>query len=219
MRDAASPTIGSMGSLSRSQLVVYGAVAVVLLLVGARWIRSGDAGGTPAGGVTYGDSGSAGSTSADATGLSVDSQGGTDVVVDVAGAVTDPGVYRLPAGSRVNDAVERAGGATAAASVESINLAARLTDGQQVVVPEKVRGSAGAVASAGTATEGQTGPINLGSATVEQLDTIEGIGPVTAQKILEFRDQHGGISSIDQLDQIDGIGPATMETLRSGLQP
>src|SRR5204862_2182372 len=110
-----------MGSLSRSQLIVYGAVAVVLLLVGARWIRSGDAGGTPAGNVSYGDGGSGG--------FSVDSQGGSDVVVDIAGAVSKPGVYRLPAGSRVNDAVKRAGGATGRASVESINLAARLTDG------------------------------------------------------------------------------------------
>ncbi len=207
-----------MGSLSRSQLVVYGAVAIVLLLVGARWIRSGDASGTPAGEVTYGDTGSA---AGDGTGgLSIDAQGGTDVVVDVAGAVADPGVYRLPAGARVNDAVQRAGGATARASVESINLAARLTDGQQVVVPEKVQGSSATVASSsGTATTEPAAPINLGTATVEQLDTIEGIGPVTAQKILEFRDQHGGISSVDQLDQIDGIGPETMETLRSSLQP
>jgi competence protein ComEA len=207
-----------MGSLSRSQLVVYGAVAVVLLLVGARWIRSGDASRTPAGDVTYGDS-SATSGSATPSGFSVDAEGGTDVVVDVAGAVTQPGVYRLPAGARVNDAVDRAGGATARASVESINLAARLTDGQQVVVPERVPGSSAAVASSASLPGAPAGPISLGSATVEQLDTLEGIGPVTAQKILEFRDEHGGISSIDQLDQIDGIGPATMETLRDGLQP
>ena len=206
-----------MGSLSRSQLVVYGAVAVVLLLVGARWIRSGGADGADTGGVSYGDSGSSTAASGTADGFSVDAQGGTDVVIDVAGAVADPGVYRLPAGSRVNDAVQRAGGATGRATVEAINLAARLTDGQQVVVPEKVAGAT-AVASSGTSSE-PAGPIGLGTATVEQLDTIEGIGPVTAQKILEFRDQHGGVSSVDQLDQIDGIGPATMDTLRSSLQP
>ena len=206
-----------MGSLSRSQLVVYGAVAVVLLLVGARWIRSGDADGAPTGDVTYGNSSS---TTSGSGGFGVDANGGTDVVVDVTGAVASPGVYRLPAGSRVTDAVERAGGATAHASVESINLAARLTDGQQVVVPGEAKGSGPAVASTGAAATGeQTRPISLGTATVEQLDTVEGIGPVTAQKILEFRDEHGGISSVDQLDQIDGIGPATMETLRDGLQP
>ena len=207
-----------MGSLSRTQLVVYGAVAVVLLLVGARWIRSGDARGKPAGEVTYRGAGSSGSGDGGG-GFSVDAPGGTDVVVDVAGAVVKPGVYRLPAGSRVNDAVHRAGGATAHASVESINLAARITDGQQVVVPEKARGSSGSTVIPGAGADEQTGPISLGTATVDQLDAIEGIGPVTAQKILDFRDEHGGISSIDQLDQIDGIGPATMKALRSRLQP
>jgi len=207
-----------MGSLSRSQLIAYGAVAVVLLLVGARWIRSGAADRADTGGVSYGDGGSSTAASGTADGFSLDAQGGTDVVVDVAGAVADPGVYRLPAGSRVNDAVQRAGGATGRATVEAINLAARLTDGQQVVVPEKVAGATSVAASSGTSGE-PAGPIGLGTATVEELDTIEGIGPVTAQKILEFRDQHGGISSVDQLDQIDGIGPATMDTLRSSLQP
>src|SRR5262249_9438197 len=138
---------------------------------------------------------------------------GHDVIVHVAGAVRKPGVYRLPAGSRVTDAVRRAGGFDRGASQDSINLAARLSDGQQVVVPGP--GAAAASTSAGA----QSGPISLGSATVEQLDQIEGIGPVTAQKIIEFRDQHGGLSSINQLDQVSGIGPSTMEALRAGLQP
>ena len=209
-----------MGSLSRSQILLYGAVAAVLLLVGARWIRSGGADGDPAGQVGYSSPGSGGSSGGSAGGLNVSAQSGDDVVIDVAGAVADPGVYRLPAGSRVNDAVKRAGGATGRAEVASINLAARLTDGQQVVVPARVKS---AVATAGPASgsgpTGASGPISLGSATADQLDTIEGIGPVTAQKIVEFRAQHGGIASVDQLDQIDGIGPSTMETLRSSLQP
>src|SRR5947207_11607354 len=95
-----------MGPLSRSQRIVYGAVAVVLLLVGARWIRSGDAGGAPAGNVSYGDGGFGGGSG----GFSVDSQGGSDVGVDVAGADSKPGVYRLPAWLTVNDGVKRAGG-------------------------------------------------------------------------------------------------------------
>ena len=161
------------------------------------------------------DSGSGGA-------LVVDAEGGTDVVVDVAGAVTDPGVYRLPAGARVNDAVQRAGGATARAEIDALNLAARLTDGQQIIIPARAKSPVGV--AAGSAVPGATAttpeaPVNIGTASVEDLDTIEGIGPVTAQKILEFRDQHGGISSVDQLDQIDGIGPATMDSLRSGLQP
>lgn len=116
----------------------------------------------------------------------------------------------------MTDAVERAGGATGAALLEAINRAARLSDGQQVVVPR--RGPGGTVAAiAGAASE--EGPISLGTATVEQLDTIDGIGPVTAQDIVDFRDEHGGLSSVDQLDQISGIGPATMEALRARLQP
>jgi competence protein ComEA len=205
-----------MGSLSRSQLLVYGAVAVTLLLVGARWIRSADQPGSDPGGVSFSSS----SDSSQSTGASfgVDPQGGEDVVVDVTGAVGSPGVYRLPAGSRVNDAVQRAGGATARAEVEGINLAARLGDGQQVVVPARVPGGSATTGGSGAADAGD-GPISLGSATVEELDTIEGIGPVTAQNIVDFRDQHGGVSSVDQLDQIDGIGPATMDALRARLQP
>ena len=115
------------------------------------------------------------------------------------------------------------GGATARAEIDALNLAARLTDGQQIIIPARAKGPVGvvagpAVAGGATATDSEA-PINVGTASVDDLDTIEGIGPVTAQKILEFRDQHGGISSVDQLDQIDGIGPATMDTLRSRLQP
>ena len=138
------------------------------------------------------------------------------MVVDVTGAVRRPGVYRMPVGARVTDAVERAGGAAPGAALEAINLAARLSDGQQVLVPELGPGGT-ATAAAGASSE--DGPISLGSATVEQLETIDGIGPVTAADILEFRDQHGGLSSVDQLDQVSGIGPATMEALRARLQP
>jgi competence protein ComEA len=186
--------------LSRTQLLVYAVIAVAVLIIGARWIRAG--GGDAAGAAEL-------SFAADS---SPSREGTQDVVVHVAGAVRRPGVYRLPAGSRVTDAVRRAGGFAAGANQDAINLAARLSDGQQVVVP-------GRGAAAASAAGGQTGPVSLGSATVEQLDGIEGIGPVTAQKIIEFRDQHGGLSSIEQLDEVDGIGPSTMQTLRSGLQP
>jgi competence protein ComEA len=191
--------------LSRSQIAVYGAVCIALLLVGVRAIRSEGGATAPA---------SASFSSGGGGGFHVSAEGGRDVVVHVAGAVQRPDVYRLPDGSRVIDAVERAGGGTPRASLDSVNLAARLADGQQVVVPE--RGPGGAAISGTAADEG---PISLGSATVEQLDGIEGIGPVTAQKILEFRDQHGGLSSVDQLDQVSGIGPATMQALRGRLQP
>ena len=195
-----------MPELSRSQVVVYGAIAVALLLVGARAIRSEGAAERSFAAESSASSSAGGE-------FSISGEAG-DVVVDVTGAVARPGVYRLPAGSRVDDAVRRAGGAGARAELEAVNLAARLADGQQVVVPERAPGG-GAVVVAGD----EEGPISLGTATVEQLDTIDGIGPVTAADIVAFRDQHGGLASVDQLDQVSGIGPATMEALRARLQP
>jgi competence protein ComEA len=196
--------IGAMPELSRTQVVVYAAVAIALLLVGARAIRGEGSGEVPF-------------ASADAppaeAGFSIGGESG-DLVVDVTGAVRDPGVYRMPAGSRVHDAVARAGGAAPRAQLEAINLAARLADGQQVVVPERLPGG---VAASGAV--GAEGPISLGTATVEQLEEIEGIGPVTAAAIVEFRDEHGGLSSVEQLDQVSGVGPATMDSLRERLQP
>lgn len=194
-----------MPEMSRSQVVVYAAVAVALLLVGARAIR-GEASPEPS--FAVGAEAAPGAAS-----FSIQGAGG-DLVVDVTGAVRRPGVYRMPVGSRVNDAVARAGGAAPGAHLEAINLAARLADGQQVVVPERASGG-GAAAAAGA----EAGPISLGTATVEQLEEIEGIGPVTASAIVEFRDERGGLASVDQLDQVPGIGPATMESLRARLQP
>lgn len=195
-----------MPEISRTQLFVYAAVAVALLLIGVRALQA-ERGQQASFEVESGTEGVGG-------GFSLDGEGG-DVVVDVTGAVRRPGVYRLPAGSRVEDAVARAGGAAGDAVLEAINLAARLADGQQVVVPSSRPGAT--VAAAGAVSE--DGPISLGTATVEQLDTIDGIGPVTAEDIVEFRDEHGGLASVEQLDQVSGIGPATMEALRDRLQP
>jgi competence protein ComEA len=207
-RERAGPIIAAMSELSRSQILVYGAIAVALLLVGARAIGHEDGGSAAAFGSSPASHGS--------SDFGVSEEGGRDVVVDVAGAVRRPGVYRLPSGARVTDAVQRAGGGSGNALLDQINLAARLGDGQQVVVPER---TPGALASGATAASSDEAPISLGSASAEQLDTIEGIGPVTAQDIIGFRDQKGGLSSIEQLDQISGIGPATMEALRKRLQP
>ncbi|MGB7588562.1 MAG: ComEA family DNA-binding protein [Solirubrobacterales bacterium] len=195
-----------MPDLSRSQVVVYGAVAVALLFVGARAIRAEGSGGSP--------NLPPAKPSSAASSISVSGSGG-DVVVDVAGAVRRPGVYRLPAGARVVDAIQRAGGPAGGAVLEAINRAARLTDGQQVAVPAE---GPGAVAGAAASTA-EAGPISLAAATPEQLDTIDGIGPVTAQKIIEYRNQNGGLASVEQLNEVSGIGPATMESLRARLQP
>jgi len=212
-------SVAGMPELSRTQIAVYGAIAVALLFVGARAVRGEGGGGSEGYTSSYaygsGDEGADVGTG-DEESFSVEG-GGSDVVVDVTGAVRDPGVYRLPAGSRVDDAVKRAGGETGKAVLESVNLAARLADGQQVVVPERAPGGT-VVGAAGPGGE-EDGPISLGTATAAELDTIDGIGPVTAEDIIEFREEHGGLSSVDQLDQISGIGPATMEALRARLQP
>ncbi len=136
--------------------------------------------------------------------------------VHVVGAVRRPGLYRLPEGSRVADAVTRAGGATRKAQLELVNLAARIADGEQVVVPR--RGAAAAVGGAGGAAA-TTGPVHLNTATLEQLDTLPGVGPVTAQKILDYRQKHGAFGSVDELDAIPGIGPARLEQVRDLVAP
>jgi len=194
-----------MPELSRAQILVYGALAVAVLLLGARWLRMP----AEAGAGSAAASGGSGSLSFSADAVPSEAEGSRDVVVHVAGAVSRPGVYRLPAGSRVADALQRAGGAAAGGDQNAINLAARLADGQQILVP----GPGAPAAKAGA------GPISLGTATAGQLDRIDGIGPATARDIIAFRDSHGGLSSIEELDQVSGIGPATMEALRARLQP
>ena len=132
------------------------------------------------------------------------------LVVHVAGAVRRPGLYRLAEGKRVADAVARAGGATAPADTAAINLAAPLADGMQVLVPKRVPGG-------GAETAG--GRVSLSSATAAELDSLPGIGPVTAQKILDYRAEHGGFRSVEDLDAIPGIGPARVEQLRDVVSP
>jgi len=142
------------------------------------------------------------------------------VVVDVVGAVRRPGLYRLEQGTRIADAVARAGGATGKADLSMVNLAAPLADGEQVVVPK--RGAAGAAPGAGAAGAGAaatTGPVHLSTATLEQLDSLPGIGPVTAQKILDYRTKHGAFTSVDELDAVPGIGPSRMDQLHDLVAP
>jgi competence protein ComEA len=137
------------------------------------------------------------------------------VVVHVVGAVRRPGLYRLRDGTRVADALSRAGGATRRADLAAVNLAAPLADGSQIVVPR--RAAAGAVAPG--ATSSTPAKVSLASATLEQLDALPGVGPVTAQKILDYRQQHGALRSVDDLDAIPGIGPARVEQLRDLVTP
>jgi competence protein ComEA len=127
------------------------------------------------------------------------------VVVSVVGLVAHPGLVTLPAGARVADAVAAAGGLVAPADPASINLAAVVADGQQIAVG--VPAAAGTAAAPGAAAP-TTGPVDLNAATVAVLDGLPGIGPVLAQRIVDFRSQHGRFTAVDQLDDVPGIGPA-----------
>jgi competence protein ComEA len=158
-------------------------------------------------------------TPAPDAGVRIESESGGILVVHVAGRVHRPGVYRLKDGQRIADAVRRAGGRAKGADLDAINLAAKLTDGEQVLVPRRASATTARVPAGGggggddpAAAAGAV--ISLNSASEEQLETIDGVGPATAQKIIEFRQQNGGFRSVDDLAQISGIGPKRLEAMR-----
>ena len=136
------------------------------------------------------------------------------LVVHVVGAVRRAGLFRLPDGTRVADALARAGGPTAKADVSAVNLAAPLVDGQQVIVPRR-----GPPGSSPVGVPAAGAKVSLANATVDQLDELPGIGPVTAQKIVDWRSTHGPFRSVDDLDAVPGIGPARIEQLRDLVTP
>lgn len=160
------------------------------------------------------------------------------VVIHVAGSVKHPGVYKLPADSRVDDAIQAAGGLLPGTDPDQLNLAAKLVDGTQVFVPKKgdpqtVDPSYAGGPTASTSYSSQpapvgarsgggkhpTGVISLSSATAEQLQTIPGIGPATASRILDYRKQHGRFKSVDELTAVGGIGAKKLEQMRQWLRP
>lgn len=216
-------------SPTRPQLAIYVALAIAVLLIGSRFLRDGQGIETPSPAFTPttaspgspdGLSAVAGSDAAvDATGFD-----GARLVVDVKGAVRRPGVYRLDAGARAYDAVRRAGGLTPRADRVGVNLAARVVDGGEVVVPERggaVATGASSTASGGASDEesGTDAPlsIDLNSATEQELEQLDGVGPATAANIVAYRQEHGGFASIDELDEVSGIGDAKLAAIRAQL--
>ncbi|WP_427922530.1 helix-hairpin-helix domain-containing protein [Streptomyces sp. cg40] len=149
---------------------------------------------------------------------------GAEIVVDVSGKVRKPGVHRLPAGSRVTDALRAAGGAHSGTNTEGLNLARFLVDGEQIVVggptPAAVPGAGGAAGSTGTGAVAAPGaPVSLNTATADQLNTLPGVGPVLAQHIIDYRTRHGGFRSVDELRQVNGIGDRRFADLRELVRP
>jgi competence protein ComEA len=140
------------------------------------------------------------------------------LVVDVAGAVRRPGLYHLRSGSRIDDAIAAAGGSTAKAQLDAVNLAAPVADGEQVVVPGRGVGAA-AVSSSPAAGSSPSPPLDLNTATLAQLEALPGVGPVTAQKILDYRQAHGPFHSVAELEGVPGIGPAHMAQLKGLVIP
>lgn len=136
------------------------------------------------------------------------------IVVDVTGEVRRPGVYRLRTGARVHEALRRAGGLTAEGDASGVNRAAKIADGQQIRVPERVD-----VPPSGAGARAAAGPVSLNAATAEQLDRLDGVGPATAQKIIDWRTANGGFASVDDLAQVPGIGPKRLEALRPQVGP
>jgi competence protein ComEA len=189
-----------MVEVSRQQLVVYAAALLAVALIGARYLRAER--DPPA-------------ERRQPARVALDRSGGEGTFVHVVGAVRRPGVYRLPSWARLASALRRAGGPTRRADLQGVNLAAKVSDGQQVIVPARAGGAAAATASAAAPSgTSPAAPVSLNTATVEQLDQLEGIGPVTAQKILDWRKQNGGFGSIEDLKQITGIGPKRFEALK-----
>lgn len=219
----ALPSHAGMLDDQRLRLLAYLAAAALLAVAAVRYLDAnassgGGGGGPPA--VALGEGGT-GAGGGGAPAVAAGARG--RLYVHVAGEVRKPGLYRLPAGARVAEAVERAGGPARRAELAGVNLAAPLEDGQQVIVPRRGAGGAGGAPAAGgpPGAAGAVGgaKISLATATPEQLETVDGIGPALSKRILEYRDQNGGFRSLEQLMEVDGIGEKRFETLRGAVRP
>jgi len=222
--------------LSRRQAIAYLAVAAIVAAVGGRSLLASRTANSSSATLLSALPAAAelGPASSAAPTAQASAQ---ELVAYACGAVAHPGVYRLLPGARIADLLALAGGATARADLTAVNLAAKVADGQQVVVPTKTgaaaqaqASAAGAQAGAGTgtgggastcggasATAGTTPLVNLNTATAAELDTLQGVGLVTAQKIIDYRTANGGFKSIDELKNVPGIGDVRFAAIKDSV--
>jgi competence protein ComEA len=229
--NSAPRSFGDVIDKRKAEVAAYAVAAFVVVLLAMRLLHH-DSGTGPAPKLSLEQSTSAAAPAGNPTARG---SGARVLVVDVAGEVRSPGVYRVPSGSRADLAIQRAGGVTRRAESIAVNLAMPLHDGQQIVVPRRggavpagaaAPSAAGGTGGAGAGTSGGTAPgaapaqpISLSTATVAQLDTLDGIGPTLAGRIVQYRDSHGGFRSIQELRQVDGIGDKRFAALRKAVQP
>lgn len=188
--------------LTARELAVYGVVALGLLVVGGAWLLRGRPVTAPV--ATPGP-----------VAAPTPAAERAPIIVHVAGSVRLPGVYQLAEGDRVIDAIELAGGPRKGAALEALNLAAVLTDGQQILVPKRGGGSGASGPVVGGPPPGETSDlVNVNMADAATLDTLPGIGEVLAQRIIDHREAHGPFASVDDLISVSGIGEVTLEELR-----
>jgi competence protein ComEA len=223
-RNSRPRNFGCVIDRRKAEIAGYAVAAFVLVLLVMRLLHH-DQSGAPAGArVSLASPGGSDSSTGGGAATTGEAVKGRMLVVDVAGEVRRPGVYRVPPGSRVDSAVQQAGGVTRRGESAAVNLAMPLQDGQQIVVPRRGVATAGSAAPGGSSSAQSPGaapsqPISLSMATVEQLDTLDGIGPTLAGRIVEYREAHGGFRSIDELRQVDGIGDKRFAALREAVQP
>jgi competence protein ComEA len=208
LRDAAIPSYGNRMQLTSSKKylsritsrhVVVVVALVCAIVVGAMLLVSGPSV------VSVAPAATLSSPTSSTVGERTPTQAPKTIVVSVVGKVQHPALFTIPVGSRVADAVTAAGGALAGTDLSTINLARKLVDGEQIVVGASV---------AMTGESAPPGPVNLNSATLEQLDALDGVGPVLAQRIMQWRTQHNGFTAISQLQQVSGMGQSKFARIK-----
>lgn len=213
-RDALAVATALRARCSRpAALAGAGLAVVVVVAVAVAAIRTTSA--APPVELTLPRAGAPGDPGAEAAGAGAGSGGEEpEVMVHAAGAVVHPGLYRLPADARLADALDAAGGPAAEADLDAVNLAARVADGERIYVPRKGEVVAGGGPPTG-GPGGPSGPLDLNTATAEQLDALPGIGPATAEAIISYRREHGRFRSVEELVEVRGIGESKLAALRS----